>query len=375
MYELVALATSRIGSWCVTTLCALAVLFHTTVCWADATLPNGYQHERIGATDWTYPSAAQKEAHALVAVLAKALSATDAAFGVTTDPAFDIRIAVNPEDMQTLAPRGARLPDYASGIALSEEGVILLTLTAPFTWNRPNMEQVLVHEVAHVALGRAIGNNQVPRWFNEGVAIQVADERSMARLRVLWDAAWRGNLVPLARLSSSFGGHFGAVDLAYAQSADVVRYMRDEDTYGTSFTRLITQLRAGKPFEDAVLVAYNMPLSALERAWRADAKQRFGRWPVALMGLSAVWMLAALLLIAGYVRVRHTHRKTLQKWAIEENAVAVAAAATTKATQQADATPTPVHPLEAFFDEREKRLPQDAGVPTVTHDGRNHTLH
>ena len=59
-----------------------------------------------------------------------------------------------------------------------------------------------------------------------------------------------------------------------------------------------------------------MSLGEFEQQWRVLIAQRFGRWPSILSGLTVVWAAAAVLLIAGYLRVRRRHRSTLQRWAI-----------------------------------------------------------
>ena len=67
-------------------------------------------------------------------------------------------------------------PAYAVGVAYPALGLVLLTLSAPDTWERPDLDRVFIHELAHVATHRAAGGNGVPRWLDEGIAIHVAGE-------------------------------------------------------------------------------------------------------------------------------------------------------------------------------------------------------
>jgi hypothetical protein len=333
-------------------------------------VPEGYTQDAEAAVRWTYPNAAAGDVTALRERAPRAWADLGRRFGIALAPDLDIRVAVNFDDMQALAPAGARLPAYASGVAFPEAGVILLSLTDPRSFRRPDMEGVLVHELSHVGLHRAVAGHPVPRWFTEGVSIHEAGEHSLARIRTLWDGTLRGQLVPFAKLSGAFGAQHGRVDLAYAQSADVVRFLVDGDD-PARFPRLITRLREGASFEDAVRDAYGLPLGYIEREWRAAVERRFGRWPSFLAGLASLWALSALLLIVGYVRVRRKHARTLAEWAAAEEAAA--AKPPTPPPPPPPAAPTP--PTDAILDAIEARRRHDPEIPTVQHDGQNHTLH
>jgi hypothetical protein len=350
----------------------------------DLTLhvPSGYATEQRGKVRFTYPARTRDEARALMATHAAAWTRVARELGATIDSELDIRIATNPEQMQGLAPKGVPLPGYADGVALPAQGLILLTLTSPDTWLRPDMRTVLTHELSHVALHRATHGAPIPRWFSEGVAIHQAAERSFERTRTLWEGTLQGRLLPLEQLTQ-FPAQHHAVDLAYAQSADFVDQMLAGADQRARFRVLLAELRKGVAFPDAVRSAYHVPLGYMEREWRNSVTQRFGRWPALLMGLTFVWAVGAVLLLVGYLRARRKHKRTLKRWALEEaparasvpppppQAVATHAAA---AAQPPASQATAAHsPIDDFFENR--RQPSDKGVPTVVHDGQSHTLH
>lgn len=101
--------------------------------------------------------------------------------GVDIEDDLVIRVARSPDEMRALAPADAPPPAYAVGVAYPASGLVLLTLSAPETWERPDLAHVIVHELSHVALHRAVGGRPVPRWLTEGVAIHQARERSFER--------------------------------------------------------------------------------------------------------------------------------------------------------------------------------------------------
>lgn len=341
-------------------------------------LPGGYVMEAVGETRWVYPENAADEVTALQAQLPGALDNLEKALGVGLSPELDIRIALQASDMPALA-MGHHVPDYATGVAYPQEGLILLALAEPFNFTRPNMARLFVHELSHVALHRAVSGHPVPRWFSEGVAIHQAKEHSIARLRVLWEATVRRQLRSLEQLSASFHGDHHDVDVAYAQSADLVRHMLDGADDRSRFRKLIGSLRQGQAFEAAVHNTYGVPLHYIEREWRNTLVRRFGRWPSLLSGLTLLWAITALFLLVGYIRARRRHHRTLAAWSAEEAREDEAMNAVQLQLEPLQITvsepPAKTHRLDEFMDRFQQRPPSETDIPTVEHDGQSHTLH
>lgn len=357
-----------------------------------ARLPGGYVMEAQGRVRWMYPEAAQDEIAQLQQELPAAHKTLERALGISVASAWDIRVARQADEMAALAP-GHHVPDYAIGVAYPEEGLILLSLAAPFTFDRPDLSRLLVHELAHVALHHAVRGQPLPRWFNEGVAIHLAGERSITRLRVLWEAAVRGKLQPLETLSRTFPGTHHDVNVSYAQSADLVEHMLSGVDEESRFKQLLGSIRQGQSFEQAVHTAYGVSMGYIEREWRNSLLRRFGRWPSVLSGLTFLWALTAVLLLVGYIRARRRHHRTLARWSIEEAQEAqlleeaqllqeTSALQENQGSQNAsvqiavsDGQAARSQRLDDFLDRFNQRTKADAEIPTVEHDGQSHTLH
>ncbi|MBX3251640.1 MAG: hypothetical protein KF901_30970 [Myxococcales bacterium] len=359
--------------------------------------PAGYAEREEGSVRWTYPESARASLDRLRETLAREWPRLAADLGQEVDDTLVVRLARNPDEMRALAPRGAPPPPYAAGVAYPHLGVILLTLTAPETWTPPELEEVFTHELSHVALRRAVTpddetHRALPRWFVEGVAIHHADERSLARFQALWNAHLQETLVPLDELDARFPERVHEVSVAYAQAADVVSFLRREDPDGTRFRKLIRRLRAGDAFDDALLDAYALTPTQLEREWQAALADRMGTLPMVLGG-TTFWVLAAGLLVWAWRKRKGQARRRLATMAAEEKAHddavdrmtaaidARLAAAAADANRGEDAT-SPRGRSEVDDDEAVRLLvsgdpPQgrERGVPTVEHDGREHTLH
>ncbi|MEM7136587.1 MAG: peptidase MA family metallohydrolase [Myxococcota bacterium] len=317
--------------------------------------PQGYETEQVGAITWTFPRAEKDRVTPLIEGAAAHWQQVQDDFGVPVDDTLIIRVARNPREMAEMAPTGYPPPEYATGVAYPAWGVILLTMSAPDSWHPPDLEVVLVHELSHVALHRAVNGHQVPRWFSEGVAIHQSEVRLLPRMESLLRAAAQHSMLRLSELSKRFPDKSHEVNVAYAQSADIVGFLRDTENDERRFHRLIQSLRSGDTFDAALSSAYGWTSIGLEREWRESLRTRYRILP-ALFGGTTVWVLAAILVVIAYRRRRRYHKLKLEEMGHREELEAL--------------TTLPPPPPEPLSD-----VVADTGVPRVEHDGESHTLH
>lgn len=343
-------------------------------------LPEGWTEVHEGQTTWQ----AAPEARELLETLRQTTLADRQR--VLADLAQEeapllVRLGRNPDEMAELAPPDAPPPPYAVGVTYPGLALVVLTATAPTTWEPAPLDRVLVHEWTHFYLHRAIGDNTVPLWFDEGLAIHEARERNVDRVRTLWEATVRDTLISLDDLSRRFPAQPRGVSLAYAESADFVGWLFQHGDGGArEVPRLIGRLRRGDRFEVAISQTYSAGIGQLEVDWRADLARRYAAMPL-LLGSSFAWLVVLVLLVLAYRRKRKDQGKILARWeaeeAREEIARALAARAALEAARHADDAAE-----EAAIDAEEQptsSVPppalRDDGVPRVTHEGRQHTLH
>jgi len=341
--------------------------------------PSTFNTVDAGWIHFSYPPSTRGRVEALMVSADSIRDELTARFGRSVLENVHVRIARTLGEMATLAPAGAPYPKYASGVAYSEIGLILLTLTPSVPSSLYDVGEVFRHELAHVALDDAIGGGQrVPYWFNEGLAVHLSGESSLIRLKTLSTATLAGRLVPLGRLERSFPADELSAELAYAESADVVRFLlRQQDR--ERFPALITRIRDGESFALALRDAYGLDLPSLEYEWREEIGKRYSFWPVLFSG-SLVWAGVLLLFVLGFRRRRMKSRETLERWAREEASAELRRA-------RANLTVEPHARVHIVLPEHETPPPlptelpalppgpQDAEVPRVEHDGQWHTLH
>ncbi|MCB9626670.1 MAG: hypothetical protein H6725_04800 [Sandaracinaceae bacterium] len=346
--------------------------------------PADYTREVVGTVTWDYPTQATEPTRELIAAWRPAWDAIETDLGEALDSRMTIRVARNADEMRALAPVGLPPPEYAAGVTYPALGLVLLTFTAPHGVEPPDIQKVLVHELSHLALFRAVQGNPVPRWFAEGLAIQQAGELSFERAKVLMRATYGSERIPLRELSERFPTRAYDVDLAYAQSADIVRFLLDDPRGTVKLRRLVRELRTGATFADALEHAYYMRPAELEREWIADLSSRNRLFPL-LLGGGVAWTLAALLLPIAYLRRRRRARDLLAAMARREaqeraerlrelietlrarQAVwVVPTAPLLNAAEGEGSDPTPL---------RQEAASSDGAVPVVRVGDETHTLH
>lgn len=321
-------------------------------------VPSSYVTKDLGWLELSYPASASERVASLLRDADAVKAELTRALGQPVLSRVTVRVAPTVADMARLGPTDAPPPGYASGVAYHGLHFVLLSMLAPRGGEAVDLDEVFRHELAHVALEDAVQGKHVPVWFNEGLAISLSGELAMSRTKTLWSATLSGTLIPLPELDRSFPRDNFDVSIAYAQSADFMRFlMRRSDEL--RFAAMIERVRGGQPFDRAVTEAYGSDLRRLELEWRSNLEKRFSVIPV-LTGGGIIWVAVIGALGAAYVRRRRRTRAILARWEREE---ALEDARIARLTDERDRT-TPV-----------PRLTTSAVSMKVEHHGRWHTLH
>ena len=131
--------------------------------------------------------------------------------GIThADPPIHVLLATESSNLaRDVAP-------WISGFAVGESNVVVIFPARSPGYPDHTLEDVLRHEVAHVLIWRASAGRPVPRWFNEGLAMEVERERRFRDQTQLLYELVTGGRTDLEHIDHLFAGGRNDQTRAYA---------------------------------------------------------------------------------------------------------------------------------------------------------------
>ena len=211
---------------------------------------------------------------------------------------------------------------WVAGLAVGQQGLIVLFPTRSPQYPHDTLEDVLRHEVAHVLISRAAGGRDVPRWFHEGLAMSVERPWGLRDRSRLASELLFGTPLSLQGIDALFNGDQGMQSRGYSLAAAVVRDLVNE--YGaTAPARILREMAGGRSFEVALASVTQRTVPALEAEFW-DRQQTWTTWIPLVASSSFLW-LGVIGLAALAVRRRRRRAAAIrERWAAEEAAEAAA---------------------------------------------------
>ena len=216
----------------------------------------------------------------------------------------EIRLGFGREEYEALSLPGGHPPSWAVALAYPGQNIVLVEAHSLVTAEGP---LTLRHELVHVALGQF--GSVWPHWFQEGLAQELTGERKwhVQQVATLTRAVTQDRVFAFDDLAGHFPHNPDDVEIAYAQSAAFVEFLRDR--HGSlAFQRLIDRVAGGDGFEKAFGVAFFVPLSMEEDAFKKELPRRYPWWPLLLSGGTLVWVGMSGLVVLAWVRRRRAVR-------------------------------------------------------------------
>ncbi len=212
----------------------------------------------------------------------------------------EIRVGFGREEYEALGLPGAPPPSWAVALAYPGHNLVLVEAHSLASGEGP---LTLRHELVHAALGQF--GSVWPHWFQEGLAQELTGERKwhVQQVATLTRAVTQDRVFDFDDLTAHFPQYPDDVEIAYAQSAAFVEFLRDR--HGSfAFQRLIDRVSTGDSFEKAFGVAFYLPLSMEEEAFRKELPRRYPWWPLLLSGGTLVWIGGSGLVVLAWIRRR-----------------------------------------------------------------------
>ena len=228
-------------------------------------------------------------------------------------PGPAIRVYVVPETSEL----GAQLPSWVSGFANGEMSTIVLFAERVHSYPARAIEDLLVHEVAHILNHRAARGREIPRWFDEGIATIAARTWDIEdRARLIW-AVGKKDEFSLDRVNTFFRGNAPTARRGYALSAGFVRDLIQE--HGPNAPARILRLVAQDvPFPIAFRQIVTLTPDQAAAAF-LERQSMWIRWVPFFTGDLMIWMgISVLAFVAFGVHIRRRRARRRQQAEEEE---------------------------------------------------------
>jgi len=212
----------------------------------------------------------------------------------------------------------ARVAPWVAGLAIGEQGLIVLFPERSPSYPHDTLEDVLRHEVTHVLISRAAGPQPVPRWFHEGLAVVMERPWGLEDWTRLVSQLLFGPRLDLAAIDRLFVSDQGSQQRAYSLSTAIVRDVIAQ--YGSSApAAILRQAAAGEPFDAALARVTARSVARLEAAFW-DRQRTWTTWVPLVASTSVLWL--GVIALAALARRRRRQRAAdiRRRWADEEAA-------------------------------------------------------
>ena len=301
----------KLTTWAVAYLAAAHVVFAVISTASAVSAPwieRSWPSERTPRVVVRYHPDDEEHVQDLIDLVENARERFSSAAGMPVNTRVNVLAAPSDREFSRLTRN--MVPEWSSACAVPSENLIIVAVNSH---DKP-LDFTIPHEVSHILLS-SVSRYPVPRWFDEGLAMNIAGERTIYDSFRLARAAIFDTYIPLGRIDSVFTFHRDHVWLAYAESYAAVQWMIR--TYGRSSLSITIQSLAHMPFNRALIAGTDQSTTEFERLWLENAGKGY-----ALTGLAddfLIWtiLLPGLFIIAlGFRWWRN--RKTMKRWEKED---------------------------------------------------------
>ena len=206
---------------------------------------------------------------------------------------------------------GDNFPDWSVGVAAPSKNLIVIK-SPNLLPNHADNSLIAVHELSHILLYKAVNQNHVPRWFNEGLAVYYSGEKAFASSSLISKALITKSIIDLKDIDKVLSFLNNKAQLAYQESYLAILYLFEQ--FGKDQVKQIIFLMGeGKSLDQAFKETIGMDVFDFEYEWFQHIQKKY-RWHFLIDFDSYLWVLILLLFLIGFVLIRRRNKRTIQKW-------------------------------------------------------------
>ena len=234
--------------------------------------------------------------------------------GYSGPPIANIVISGSPEEFDGFT--GSRLPSWSQASTDYERSVIVLKSPTFSRVTEKELRRTVIHELTHFIIGATTLPNEVPRWFNEGLAVQMSGEEKFRSKIAISRALFTKSLIRLNEIEKILTFESERANLAYAESRAAVMYLIE--TAGAGAVRLIIEkINSNQSFDAAFTEVTGVDPLEFEIEFRKDMKERYRYYFLAAAD-DYIWFLIPGLFILAYLAVKLKNRRIISRWNLED---------------------------------------------------------
>jgi hypothetical protein len=211
-----------------------------------------------------------------------------------------------------------KMPEWTQAFAMPSTGTMVVRSPR---WDRPesSYRQSLVHELLHLLLHQHLGNRELPRWLEEGMAVFYAEHAEYENKSLLSRAMTTGSLIPLQAIDDVLQFQQSRAQLAYQQSYSAVRYLLA--TYDAEALRTILNgVASGEELDPVFVRATGSTVSEFEAEWHSYL-EKTEKWLWLTEADELLWLALPFLFLIAVVFVRRRNRRRLAEWEASQRTV------------------------------------------------------
>ncbi|MBI1291538.1 hypothetical protein GC173_09895 [bacterium] len=218
-------------------------------------------------------------------------------------------------DEQAFLERTHFRPENTAAAADSAAGVILINAGAWQRSPKDERQKTLTHEVAHLLIGSLPTGRQLPLWANEGLAMHLAGQWSLDDYLAIAQVHATTGLPSLHWLENGFPADTPSRELAYRTSyLSVGAVARMEGDDAGSVRQLVRRLSFP---ESGISLTRDLRdpnyVKRVEAEVSANIGSRFSAGVIALVGSGFLLLVASLLVIVAFFKVRKRNAERVRE--------------------------------------------------------------
>ena len=235
--------------------------------------------------------------------------------GYSGPPIANVVISGSPEEFDEFT--GSRLPGWSQASTDYERSLIVLKSPTFSRVTENELRKTVIHEITHFIIGATTLPYEIPRWFNEGLAVQMSGEEKFRSKIAISRALFTKSLIRLNEVEKILTFESQRANLAYAESRAALMFLFE--TAGTGAVRsIIEKINSNQTFDRAFTEVTGMDLLEFEIEFRKHMKERYRFYFLAAAD-DYIWFLIPGLFILAYLAVKLKNRRIIRRWKVEEN--------------------------------------------------------